>query len=279
MGHDEVREALETAAAEPFGIERLMAGDTPDAQAVSAHLAGCEACTEELVRVRRTALLVRDAVRSTAPPELRERTLALVREVGRSVPEPAPPGVVHGAGTAAGGTRTGGAGTGRRLGWIAAAAAVLVLAVAGTAMLVTSRVDDRLSAQQAATEGLARVATAALALGTETDATRVRLAEGAGAAQPVNGTLVFSPSSAELVVVADGLDEPAADREYRCWVEIDGERSGVGKMYFGGGLAYWAGRADQVAGLPDGSRFGVSLVDLASETVVGEPVLEGRVGG
>ena len=41
MDHDQVREQLELAAAEPGGLERLMAGDTAAARAVAAHLAGC----------------------------------------------------------------------------------------------------------------------------------------------------------------------------------------------------------------------------------------------
>ena len=99
MDHDEVREQLELAATEPAGIDRLMAGDTPLAAAIAAHLAGCSSCTDELDRLRRAAIIIGDAVRTTPPPELRERTLAFVREVGRirdatpsAVPAPAAAG-------------------------------------------------------------------------------------------------------------------------------------------------------------------------------------------
>jgi hypothetical protein len=44
-------------------------------------------------------------------------------------------------------------------------------------------------------------------------------------------------------------------------------------MFFGGDLAYWVGKVGQVARLPDGARFGVSLVDLGSTSAPGEPVL------
>ena len=50
MDHDAVREQLELAAVEPDGLERLMAGDTPTAQAVAGHLAGCPACTRRARR-------------------------------------------------------------------------------------------------------------------------------------------------------------------------------------------------------------------------------------
>jgi len=86
MDHDATREQLDLAAAEPGGLERLMAGDTATAQAVAAHLAGCDECSEELVRLQRSAALIRSAVRELPPDDLRARTLAAVRAQG--VPRP-----------------------------------------------------------------------------------------------------------------------------------------------------------------------------------------------
>jgi hypothetical protein len=291
MDHDEVREELELAATEPQGIDRLMAGDTPTAQAVAGHLAGCPACAEELVRLRRTASLIGDVVRAIPPPELRDRTLAYVREYGR-VHEPAgvdaPAPLPVDASTPlpvdlprneepTGGRRTAPL---SRLGWIAAAAAVAVFSVATTAVLLQGSFSERLDEREATAQNLARITVAAVALGSEADATRVELADATGSSgTPLIGTLLFSPTNAEVVVIASGLVEPQSDLEYRCWVEVDGVRSGVGKMFFGGGLAYWAGRVDAVEGLPAGATFGVSLVDAAGGSVEPEPVLEGRVGG
>ena len=68
MDHDATREQLDLAAAEPGGLERLMAGDTATAQAVAAHLAGCEACSEELVRLQRSAALIRSARAASSRP-------------------------------------------------------------------------------------------------------------------------------------------------------------------------------------------------------------------
>ena len=100
--------SLEVAAAEPGGLDRLMAGDTIEAGAVAAHLAGCPDCTTTrpaptdggLVRrpssvrppsLRRTPPSRRERVVTAEdpdlPPDLRERTLAYVRELG--VPPPA----------------------------------------------------------------------------------------------------------------------------------------------------------------------------------------------
>jgi len=83
MERSEARELLELAAVEPDGFDRLAAGDTPDSSALAGHLAGCPECSAELERLRRASAVIRDAVRTAAPPELRERTLAFVAAVGR----------------------------------------------------------------------------------------------------------------------------------------------------------------------------------------------------
>jgi len=54
--------------------------------------------------------------------------------------------------------------------------------------------------------------------------------------------------------------EPAAGAEYRCWLEIDGTRRRVGRMWFAGGVAYWVGPSEDLAAIQPGSRFGVTLV-------------------
>jgi hypothetical protein len=283
MEHDEVREQLELAAAEPGGIDRLMAGDTALAAAVAAHMVGCPACTEELNRLRRATQVIREAIRTTPPAELRERTLAYVREYGR-VPAPAAAlaGAAGDAGTAlptAAPTRSTASGPGmRRLGWAAAVAAALVVAVAGTALVLDARYSDQLAARESRAAGLARITGAFVALSDEPDLERVQLAASPGAAPPASGTLAYSPAKAELVVLAEGLTEPSPELEYRCWVEVDGVRSDVGKMFFGGGLAFWAGRVDAVADLPEGATFGVTLIEAAGDSLAGPPVLAGTVG-
>ncbi len=277
MDHDAVLEALELATAEPDGLERMMAGDTPAAQAVAGHLAGCAECTLELDRLRRLGAVVRDTVATTPSPDLRDRTLAYVRQYGvprgpaaavaavpTALPAVAPvPGAVGHARD-----------RGRSIGaWIGAVAAAVVLSVVATTVIIGGRVDDRLAAQDAAIEDLAAVTTATLHVTAEPDVARVGLASPAGAA--TSGTLLYSPSTTELVVVADGLTEPASGMEYRCWVDIDGARQGIGKMFFGGGLAYWVGPSPAVAGLDGGATFGVSLVSADGGTVAPDPVLTG----
>lgn len=281
MDHDATREQLELAATEPGGLERLMAGDTPTAQAVAAHLAGCSACTDELARLERAARVISRIVREQPPADLRDRTLARIRASGVQrgslatspnastaldrVPSDAVPSV---AGSARGSGF--GAGPGRAaLGWVAAIAAIVVVSVLATSAIVGSRVDERLAAQAEGIEELERVTLATLEVTAQPDVRRVALA-----GTQATGSLVYSPSTTELVVVATGLTPPPAGQEYRCWVERDGDREGVGKMFFSDGLAYWIGPVAAVEGLLGDAKFGVTLVSLDG-SVDGQDVMEG----
>jgi hypothetical protein len=290
MDHDAVREQMELAAVEPDGLERLMAGDTPTAQAVAGHLAGCPSCTEELGRLQRSAVLVRDTVQAMPSPDLKARTLAAIRAEGVVRPLPV---AVAGAAAAVGGPAV--APTpepnaapvpepiplDRRrrlmpvLGWVATIAAAIVLSVVAASYLVGSRVDDQLAAQSVAIKGLQEITTATLTVTAQPDAEHVALA---GVSDPeLYGGLTYSPSTSELVVVASGLTPPAAGLEYRCWVEVDGKREKVGKMFFNQDLAFWVGPSPAISGLSNGATFGVSLVDAAGSSVDTAPVLLGEL--
>jgi hypothetical protein len=152
-------------------------------------------------------------------------------------------------------------------------AAAVVLSVLATSVLVGSRVDGQLAAQAVTIEGLQRITTATLTVTAQPDAEHVALAS---ASDPdVYGGITYSPSTAELVVVASGLTPPPDGQEYRCWVEIGGERQRVGKMFFNGALAFWVGPTPAIEGVSSGATFGVSLVDAAGSAVDTEPVLVG----
>jgi hypothetical protein len=272
-----------------------MAGDTPTASIVAGHLAGCDECAEELERLRRSVGLIRPTIRAVPPPELRARTLAYVAALGRprggasdspsitSAPAfdrsiaslDAPAGSAERGPVAPPTPLAPAAGRRRdrrvRIGWVAGLAAALIVAVSGTTLVLnanhsatTARLFDEIDA-------LGDVARWTLRVDAQPDVQRVQLASATGSGP--SGTLVFSPTSTELVIVADHLTPPQAGREYRCWVERDGQRSSIGKMFFGGDLAYWVGDVPQVAGLAPGARFGVSLVDLGANGAPGQPVL------
>lgn len=286
MDHDEVREVLEDAAIEPDGLERLMAGDTPNASLVAGHLAGCPDCAEELERLRRSVGLIRPAVRAVPPPELRERTLAYVAALGRprgvatagtgiALVDPAPVPTIAPAAAAISTipdrVRVD-RGRGRiRLGSLAGLAAALIVAISGTALLVNASHDSTTRTLSAAIDALADVTHWTLRVDAQPDVRRIQLASATGLA--ASGNLLFSPTSTDLVVVADGLTPAAAGQEYRCWVEVDGKLTRIGRMFFGGHLAYWVGKVPGVSGLAANARFGVSLVDVAAPDAPGERVL------
>ena len=280
----EFREQLETAALERDGIERLEAGDTPEAARVAGHLAFCPPCAEELARLRRTVGTLRAALAGGPPPVLRERTLALVRATG--VERPAP-GVVTELPPAGPGGRdapipgpTPGAVPGvvlpRRTSrsavpaWLAAVAAVLVVGAFGAGLLARGPAGPAVAPTVAPDPALAQVAAAYTRITAAPDATEVMLADAAGTPR---GVLAIAPSAGQMVVTASGLPPAPEGSVYRCWAEIGGQRSVLGTMYFAGDVAWWAGPVVLAGAIPPGSRFGVSLAGPGGS--VAEPVLLG----
>ncbi len=124
---------------------------------------------------------------------------------------------------------------------------------------------------------LAKVATWSHRIDGEPDAEYVVLEGTANGGSGAEGTLAFSPGTKELVVLAQGLPEPAAGMQYRCWVETDGGRRRIGQMFFGGDVAYWVGPVDTLTGVGPGTRFGVSLVPAEGDSLAGDPILLGEL--
>jgi hypothetical protein len=301
VNHADVRDRLELAALEPEGLDRVMAGDTPEAIAIAGHLAGCPACLDELGRLRRTATLVRLALEAGAPdegetgtergtlqepalpPELRDRTLAFVREFGVRRPlmtladaaailEPlpleestrpmAPIPIARRQEL-----------TDRRLfrpaTWAASLAAAIVLSVVATSFLMGN--DRRLEE----TADLTRLAAWSIDVARAPDARQVSLRSPSGD-KPV-GLLAFVPSSGALVVSAHDLTPAPSGKEYRCWMTVSGGRRVVGRMFFAGGIAYWVGPVRDLGAVPAGTSFGVTLVDASGSSIDGDPVLLGTL--
>ena len=289
IDHAEVRDRLEIAAVEPDGLDRVMAGDTPEAIALASHLAGCSSCLEELGRLREASGILRDVITTEPPAELRDRTLAFVREVGvprgprlapapvfagveglRPEAAPGPTRLADAPGSATGGTavlaaepvdlsarRRAIVSRGRLL-WVATIAAAVVLSVVGTTAFLGSSVDEDGLA-------LAKVATWSVELAGEPDTHHIALASTAGSVGGPSGELAYSPTSNDLVVIARGLPAAPSGSEYRCWLETTaGERTRIGKMALAYGIFYWVGDVPNLADLPAGTRFGVSLEDQNS---------------
>jgi anti-sigma-K factor RskA len=231
------------------------------------HLAGCDRCAEELRRMSRAAPLLRDVVRTTPPADLRERTLAYVRENGR------PRGERPAVATAAGSAAT--APTRRRSripAWAVAAAAAIVLVVGSVGFIAGRAEVDRYGK---AVNALEAVNAATLDISADKESRRVVLASTDGGSP--TGTLLFSPETSKLVVVASDLALPPSGKEYRCWVLVDGQRKNVGKMFFADELAYWVGDTPEVSTIPDGTQFGVSLSDIGRTSLDADPVIVGEL--
>ena len=289
MEHAEARELLEIAAVEPGGFDRLIAGDTPEASLLASHLAGCPDCTEEMERLRIASTVIGRTVRSMPPPDLRDRTLALVGALGRDrsggsvVPSLAVATGAAGLPAATAGAvaterplapRAGLLGSRRGLAlWAASLAAAIVLAIVGTSVWVSRAQEERVAAQAQEIAALAKVATWSLRIDGESDARYVELSS----ATDANASLLFSPTSSDLVVLANNLPQPPAGMEYRCWMETADGRAPIGKMFFGGGVSYWVGEVEAIAQAKSGTRFGVSLVPIGGNTVAGDPVLVGEL--
>lgn len=273
IDHADVRELLELAAVEPSGLERLSAGDTPEAAMVAGHLAGCPSCAEEARRLATAGPILREAVGSIPPDALRARTLALVRDVGRARGSPAP------VATAAIGLAADPSVRTRRqrlqLGWPVALAATIVISLVVGGAFVGLRSGQDLRDQQAQTVALAKLNGATLSLTGEPDVQRVALVATADTA--VTGTLLFSATARDLVMSASGLRPPPVGQAFACWLTgPDGSRIRIGTMLFSGELAYWAGWADELAAAGPGTQFGVTLVDGSGKPVGGD-VLTGTV--
>lgn len=308
MEHEDVRAALELAAVEPGGLDRLAAGDTNEASFLAGHLAGCPGCMDELTRLRRADMLLRPVLASTPTPELRARTLAYVRAVGRER------NAVTGAPAGASATATGPSVAGERVGpaptparerptvgatgatgaaaagaavavtptatsihrprrilraaWPAAVAAALVIGLSGGFLVAANRPAPDAGDAAVALAELSRESTALLAA---PDAARVVLADSAGVAR---GSVIVAPSAGRMVAIAVDLPDPGAGRQYRCWVEVAGSRTLLWTMVVTGSVAWWIGPAALPANLGPGTRFGVSLVTSGSGGA-GQPVLTG----
>ena len=277
MDHAEASELLLAAAVEPNGLDRLTAGDTTEASALAGHLAGCPDCAAEVERLRRDATVLRAVVRSLPPPELRERTLAFVGAVGRErgggatdAPGPAPFELPIARPATGVGRRSGR--IARLAPWAASLAAVLVVAVGGTALLVGGAKDTVIDSQSTQIAALRRIATATLRIDGQPDAKHVDLGSTAGL--DATASLLYSPATTELVILAEGLPTAPAGQEYRCWVEDGGQRTRIGRMFFVGEVAFWVGDVPTLATAGDAARFGITMVPAAGDSIGGDPVLE-----
>ena len=135
-------------------------------------------------------------------------------------------------------------------------------------------VADRMGAQATTITALERVQRATLELSGEAGSKRVELAAANGGATAARcSSRRRRPSSSS----SPGLPRPPSGQEYRCWVDVDGRATSVGRMFFADDLAYWVGETPEVSQLPAGSLFGVSATPVGSPSLEADPVISGSL--
>ena len=278
MDHAEAHVRVMDLALEPARLREFDRDMSSESRDLQAHLATCARCRAELAAWRATIAALDTAV-STAPtdasvpatslrgltasehatalpPELRARTLAAARERPTS-PKP----YVAASRRAM-----------RPPAWLAMAAAVVVLVVGASAVVVDrSQQLDRARADTAALNGVAT----SLDLILEDPSHKVALLS-LPSGTP-GGTVSWSATTGTMVVLANSLQSPQPGQVYRCSIEQGGARVVVGEMHFSDSIAYWAGPLDSWGAAPQsGGRFVVSLEPTGGGSS-GVPVLAGTL--
>jgi anti-sigma factor RsiW len=279
LTHAEARElladlALEADNLDPTALERL-AGEP-----LAEHLAACSECGRDLAAWQRTHAAVRTALVDPADPahplrfadmvddeliQAPDESRSVVRNRARiGIMQPSARPRSHEGG------RTRRLPTLRR--FLPLVAVLAVFVVAGGALLDQGARLDAARAEAAALQAMTATLDRVLA---DPDHRVVELRGADGI--PVGS---ISWSSRDLVVLTTALAAPPVDREYRCWVEENGKRSGVGRMWFAGGTAYWTGTLSAwgATSFGDSATFGISLEPISGSTG-GPAILAGQLGG
>lgn len=167
------------------------------------HLVVCDACAQEVAELQATASRLGAASHEVPPPELRTRVMAEIDATRQERPT----GLAD-APDELGAHR--GRASRLRAGWITnlavAAAAVLVVAVAGLSVTITN-LNDRVAQVETASSQMTDVLAAA-------DATVVSVESPDGGL----GRLVASPTRGEALFVADSMASAPHEHTYELWV-------------------------------------------------------------
>jgi hypothetical protein len=251
MDHAEVRDRLADALLAPGGLDGLLVDDRPESAALRDHLGACPSCRAEADALATTGVLLAAAAPDDlAPsPETRGRVLAAVLETGRvresrpSAEEvPAAPEAVSVRGPLVGRWT-------RWPRWVAPLAAAAAFVILAGGLLLLSNVAGQRDHLQQQRDALADVTAATgQILGTpDHDFLALQAADGSR-----GGSLLFSPSTGQLVVWSGSLAAAEPGERYDCYVIHDGQALPVGYMREAGQFAYWIGQVPP--GTPLGSQ-------------------------
>jgi hypothetical protein len=272
MQHAEAHERLADLALEPRALLTYERDSSAEAEEHRAHVAGCATCFADLEAWRSTHAAVLEVLGGSRaggsvapledqpialPPGLRAAVARIPRNDATSAA-----GSRLGEPTAIGRLRVGAF---RRRWWLAVAAA-LVVALAGTGAIAVDRAHQADVARAESVE-LAHLVGTTQAILAAPSHTSVTLASANGAAA---GLVAWTDTDA--VVVAIGLNPPAAGLVYRCWVEKAGTRTAVGDMSFQQGIGYWWQHPNENGG-PSLWSGGQLVVTLGPANGPGGPAL------
>jgi hypothetical protein len=290
LSHSAAHEQLADLALEPAALQRLarevdgVLGSAP-ADPLAAHVATCAACRAEIANWQRVHGTVAEALAGPDGPQPLEDLALEDRVAAPASLRMAVQGIPAGDRRAAEGVATGAAGSiaaipssprGRGLrptAWMLPLVAVLAVVVVAGGLLLDQA--GRLNRANAEAAALAAVTVTLDRVIRDPEHRIVELRTPGGTA---GGSVVWS--SHDLVVLTSTLAAPPGNAVYRCWVELDGKRSPVGRMFFAEGTGYWTGSLDDWATISLGaaSTFGISLEPASGST--GSPaVLAAQLGG
>ncbi len=286
LSHSAAHEQLADLALEPAALRRLASdldrspGSAP-VDPLTGHIATCAACRAEIENWQRVHGIVGETLAGPDGPErledlANEDLVAAPASLRMAVEAIAAEGRAAGAGAAAGSSAAPPPQAGPRglrpRSWILPLVAVLaVVLVAGGLLL------DQAGRLNQATADAAALAAVTVTLDRVIRDPEHRIVELRTQAGTAGGSVVWS--SHDLVVLTTTLAAPPGNAVYRCWVERDGKRSPVGRMFFADGAGYWTGSLDDWAtiSLGAGSTFGISLEPVLGST--GSPaVLAAQLG-
>jgi anti-sigma-K factor RskA len=277
MDHAEAHERIADLGLDPGQLTNLETSSAADNAALREHISTCPRCQAAVQDWRKFQASLNSALEGNrreqlepiAPPaDLRRRVLAAAHAEPKSVQPTRPVDNVVALSSR------------RRLvsptSLLALAAAFSLVAV-GLGMLFVRDQSSKLDTAQLQHQWLTNTVAAVNRILVTPDHHVVSLANAQGAPA---GTLAWSRH--DLVVLSNGLPQPASGQVYRCWLNYEGEDTPMGRMWFVDGNAFWTSSTNDWASIdfnPE-KQFLVTLESTTNQgsTHAGPIVLQATLG-
>lgn len=277
MDHAEAHERIADLALDPSQLATLETSPAADNAALRQHIATCPRCQAAVQDWRTFQASLNSALDGnrreqlepiTPPADLRRRVLAAAHAEPKSTQPTRPADNVVALST----RRPLVSFTG-----LLALAAVFALVAVGLGMLFVRDESAKLDTAQTQHQWLTNTVAAVNRILVTPDHHVVSLANAQGTPA---GTLAWSRH--DLVVLSNGLAQPASGQVYRCWLNYEGQDTPMGWMWFVDGNAFWTSSTNDWASIdfnPD-KQFLVTLesTDNQGTTHAGPIVLQATLG-